>query len=149
MQRMDLHSHGDCNARLYGGRESSTRCNFRRHMQIEKAPANQENNFVNLTKHTLQMLTTQTNKEMHCKCFWFFGCVVSICSAFFYLVVLWAFAAHVLSNWRSYFLNLQVFFFLFAVRWALLATVRLPWMNNFGETGGHTMHQKHYSMISF
>ncbi len=29
---------------LYGGRESSTRCNFRKHMPIEKAPANQENN---------------------------------------------------------------------------------------------------------
>ncbi len=25
------------------------RCNFRKHMQIEKAPANQENIFINLT----------------------------------------------------------------------------------------------------
>ncbi len=25
---------------LYGGRESSMRCNFRKHMQIKKAPAN-------------------------------------------------------------------------------------------------------------
>ncbi len=33
----------------YGGRESSTRCNFRKHMQIEKAPANQENIFISLT----------------------------------------------------------------------------------------------------
>ncbi len=33
----------------YGGRESSTRCNFRKHMQIEKAPANQENIFIILT----------------------------------------------------------------------------------------------------
>ncbi len=32
-----------------GGRESSTRCNFRKHMQIEKAPANQENIFISLT----------------------------------------------------------------------------------------------------
>ncbi len=31
----------------YGGRESSTCCNFRKHMQIEKAPANQENVFIN------------------------------------------------------------------------------------------------------
>ncbi len=34
---------------LYGGRESSTRCNFRKHMQIEKAPANKENIFISLT----------------------------------------------------------------------------------------------------
>ncbi len=33
-----------------------------------------------------------------------------ICSAFLFLVVLWAFTARVLSNWRSCFLNLQVFF---------------------------------------
>ncbi len=26
------------------------RCNFRKHMQIEKAPANQENIFINLTE---------------------------------------------------------------------------------------------------
>ncbi len=29
--------------------ESAQRCNFRKHMQIEKAPANQENIFINLT----------------------------------------------------------------------------------------------------
>ncbi len=34
---------------FYGGRESSTHCNFRKHMQIEKAPANQENIFISLT----------------------------------------------------------------------------------------------------
>ncbi len=34
---------------LYGGRESSMRCNFRKHMQIEKAPTNQENIFISLT----------------------------------------------------------------------------------------------------
>ncbi len=34
---------------LYGGRESSMRCNFRKKMQIEKAPANQENIFISLT----------------------------------------------------------------------------------------------------
>ncbi len=33
----------------YGGRERSARCNFRKHMQIEKAPANQENIFIILT----------------------------------------------------------------------------------------------------
>ncbi len=33
----------------YGGQESSMRCNFRKHMQIEKAPANQENIFIILT----------------------------------------------------------------------------------------------------
>ncbi len=34
---------------IYGGRESSMCCNFRKHMQIEKAPANQEKNFISLT----------------------------------------------------------------------------------------------------
>ncbi len=37
------------NVHLYGGRESSMRCNFRKHMQIEKAPANQEKIFFSLT----------------------------------------------------------------------------------------------------
>ncbi len=41
------------------------------------------------------------------------------------LVVLWAFAACVMSNWGSCFLNLQVFF-LFAERWALSATILIP-----------------------
>ncbi len=62
-----------------------------------------------------------------------FGCVVSICSTFLclcceyllhvfcfcstfiYLVVFWAFAARVLSNWWSCFLNLQVFFSIWSV----------------------------------
>ncbi len=35
--------------KIYGGREISTRCSFRKHMQIEKAPANQENIFISLT----------------------------------------------------------------------------------------------------
>ncbi len=39
-----------------------------------------------------------------------------------FLVVLWAFAACVLSNWGSCFLNLQVFF----LCWALSATVHSP-----------------------
>ncbi len=34
---------------IYGGRESSTRCNFRKRMQIEILPANQENIFIILT----------------------------------------------------------------------------------------------------
>ncbi len=33
----------------YDGRESSMRRNFRKHMQIEKTPANQENIFISLT----------------------------------------------------------------------------------------------------
>ncbi len=41
-----------------------------------------------------------------------------------FLVVLWAFAAYVLSNWWKCFLNLQVFF-LFEARWALSATVEI------------------------
>ncbi len=78
------------------------RCNFRKHMQIEKAPANQEN---------MQMFTKQPNKYFYLQRVSFFlGCVVSIRSS-------------VLSNWGSCFLNLQVFF-LFAVHCALLATVQ-------------------------
>ncbi len=58
---------------FYGGWESSTCYNFRKHMQIEKAPANQGNIFINLTagaanahnttklRNALQMLTTQLN----------------------------------------------------------------------------------------
>ncbi len=34
---------------MYGGQESSMHCNFRKHMQIEKSPANQENIFISLT----------------------------------------------------------------------------------------------------
>ncbi len=78
----------------YGGRESSTHCNFRKHMQIEKAPANQENIFISLTadsanahntnkkRNTLQMLTTQTKKETHCKCS--HNQIHFICSAFLF-----------------------------------------------------------------
>ncbi len=36
--------------------------------------------------------------------------VLSIWNAFLFLVVLWVFAAHVLSNWWRCFLNLRVFF---------------------------------------
>ncbi len=89
-------------------------------MQIEKAPINQENIFISLTadganapntnkqRNTQQMLTTQPNK--------LYLPHISL------LVVLWAFAACVLSNWGSCFLNLQVFF-LFAAWWALSAMV--------------------------
>ncbi len=124
--------------------ESSTRCNFRKHMQIEKAPANQENIFISLTTHTLQMLTTQPKKETHCKCsqhnqihfilFFWLCCehlqrvccqidesVLLICKCFFLFAArffFWLCCEHlqrVLSNRRKCFLNLQVFF-LFAAR---------------------------------
>ncbi len=73
---------------IYGGRESSTRRNFRKHMQIEKAPANLENRLLQV----LQMLTTQTNKETRCKCSQHNQIKYFICSAFLCLVVLWVFA---------------------------------------------------------
>ncbi len=73
-------------------------------------------------RNALQILITQPNKEFYLQCVYLFGCVVSICSVFLYLVVVGAFAAHVLSNWWRCFLNLQVFF-LFAVRWAFSATI--------------------------
>ncbi len=58
------------------------------------------------------MCTTQTNKEARCKCSQHNQINHFICSTFLYLVVLWVFAAHVLPNWWSCFLNLQVFFYL-------------------------------------
>ncbi len=78
----------------YGGRESST---------------------------MVQMLTTQTNKETRCKCSQH-NQIHFICSVFLFLVVLWAFAACVLSNWGKCFLNLKVFSEV-AARWALSATI--------------------------
>ncbi len=63
-------------------------------------------------RNALQILITQPNKEFYLQCVYLFGCVVSICSVFLYLVVVGAFAAHVLSNWWRCFLNLQVFFYL-------------------------------------
>ncbi len=69
------------------------------------------------------------------QCVSLFGCVVSICSAFLYLVVLWVFAVrffiwlccehlqHLLSNWWRCFLDLHVFSEV-AAHWALSATVK-------------------------
>ncbi len=62
---------------MYGGRESSTRCNFKKHMQIEKAPANQENIFIILTADGAN--AHNTNKY-------------NLFAAVSFLVVLWAFA---------------------------------------------------------
>ncbi len=53
----------------------------KKHLQIKTTT------FGNLTTHTLQMLTTQPNKETHCK-YNLFGCIVSIYSVFLYLFVL-------------------------------------------------------------
>ncbi len=104
--------------------------NREKHLQIKKTA------FVNLTTHTLQMLTTQPKKEPRCKAN-VFSCVVSICSVFLYVFVLWAFAVcfficlccehlhHLLSNWWRWFLD---FFYLHvfseaAACWALSATI--------------------------
>ncbi len=88
----------------YGRRESSTPCNLRKHMQIEKAPANQENIFIiltadganahntNIKKHTAN--AHNTTKYILFAARFFFGCIVSICSVC------------VLSNWGSCFINL-------------------------------------------
>ncbi len=68
-----------CNSFLwgkYGVRESSPLCNFRKHIQIEKAPANQEN-IINLTAGAANTHNQINN---------------FICSAFLYLFVLWVFA---------------------------------------------------------
>ncbi len=79
-----------------GGRESSTRCNVRKHMQIEKAPANQENIFI-----WQQMGKCSQHNQIHfiCSTFVFWLCcehlqrlrckieevVFLICRRFFYL----------------------------------------------------------------
>ncbi len=52
----------------YGGRESSMRCNFIKHMQIEKAPSNQENSFISLTADAANAQANKANKETDCKC---------------------------------------------------------------------------------
>ncbi len=53
----------------------SARCNFRKHMQIEKAPANQENVFIIFTADG-----TNAHKYILFAARFFFGCVVSNCS---------------------------------------------------------------------
>ncbi len=80
----------------------------------------------------VQMLTTKTSKETCCKCSQH-NQIHFICSAFLFLVELWAFSACALSNWRKCFLSLQVFFsicsaFLFlVVLWAFAACVFSNW----------------------
>ncbi len=61
----------------YGGRESSARCNFRKHTQIEKAPASQEN-IISLTAGAANAHNT-TNQLLYLQRVSLFGCVVSIC----------------------------------------------------------------------
>ncbi len=48
---------------MYGGWASSMRFYFRKHMQIEKAPANQENIFISLTADAAD--AHNTNKELY------------------------------------------------------------------------------------
>ncbi len=75
----------------YGGRESSTRCNFRKHMHIEKARANQELFFIILTADGANANNTNKKKKHAANAHnttkyilfaarFFFDCVVSICS---------------------------------------------------------------------
>ncbi len=52
----ELWGHWKCPHNSYSGRERSTRCKFRKHMQIEKT-------FSSFWQQMVQMLTTQTNKE--------------------------------------------------------------------------------------
>ncbi len=72
------------------------------HKQIKKHAENAHNK---CCEH-LQRVHCQIDESVFliCRCFF------SICSLFLFLVVLWAFAACALSNWRKCFLNLQVFF---------------------------------------
>ncbi len=83
------------------------------------------------------MLTTQPNKEKHCECSQHNQIKNFIFSAFLYLVMLWAFAACVLSNWRSCFLNLQAFlsickaFLYLVVLWAFAVRALSNWRSCF------------------
>ncbi len=82
---------------MYSGQESSTQ------LQLQKTYANRKS-------------TSKSRKHLHqfdsrcCKCSQHKQIKNFICSAFLCLVVLWVFAARVLSNWWSCFLNLQAFF---------------------------------------
>ncbi len=87
-----------------------------------------------MTTHTLQMLTTQPKKKRAANKFKF-GCVVSICSVFLYLFVLWAFAPSTVKMMKNVFFICWCFFYLHvfsevAARWALSATVpNTFWIN--------------------
>ena len=48
----------------YGGPESSTHCNLRKHMQVDKTQAKQENIFINLTTQHNTLHTTQHITEI-------------------------------------------------------------------------------------
>ncbi len=71
--------------------------------------------------HANRKSTSKSRKRIHqfdsrcCKCSQHKQIKNFIWSAFLYLVVLWPFAARVLSNWQSCFLKLQVFCSQFAV----------------------------------
>ncbi len=98
-------------------------------LQLQKTHANRKSTSKikktssSIWQQALQILTTQTNKETRCKCLQHNQIKLFICRAFLWFAVLWAFAAHMLSNWWSSFLNLKAFFFFFAVHWALSATI--------------------------
>ncbi len=99
----------------------------------KKTPANYENNFVNFTTHALQMLTTQPNKETHCKYSQHNQTKKRTANKILYLVVLWAFSVqffiwlccehlqHLLSNWWRCFLDLLVLFLFAHVFWSCSA----------------------------
>ncbi len=69
------------------------RCNFRKHMQIEKAPANQENIFISLTagaankEFSLQRISffRLCCEHLQQACCQIFEVVFLICRCFFYL----------------------------------------------------------------
>ncbi len=94
--------------------------------------------------HANRKSTSKSRKHFHhfdsrwCKCSQH-NQIHFICSAFLFLVVLWAFVACALSNWRKCFLNLQVFFFFcsaflfLVVLWAFAACALLNWRKCFSN----------------
>ncbi len=77
----------------YSDRESSMRCNFRKHIQIEKAPPNQENIFISLTagaankEFSLQRVSFfwLCCEHLQLACCQIVEVVFLICRCFFYL----------------------------------------------------------------
>ncbi len=144
----------------YGGWESSTHCKYKKRLQIKKTTSSiwqharckcsqhnqkkkraanrkqrlqiKKTTFINLTTHTLLMLTTQPKKkraanEMYLVVLWAFAVCFSICLCCGHL-------HHLLSNWWRCFFICWCFFYLHvfsevAVRWALSATVEKAALN--------------------
>ncbi len=94
-------------------------------MQIEKAPANQENIFINLSAAAAN--AHNTNKVTHCK-WWQHNKNTFICRAFLNLCVLWEFAAAAVKlmkmfSWFAGAFSICSVFLYLVVLWAYVVCV--------------------------